>query len=287
MTNQLRVFFVLLRQTGFRRFLQKLAVVFSLVWLVVEPAAFFFPDKINFGIAGYVALTVVSIIVGLWLSWPRFTIASKVSGADVIIRIKVGNLFHEKSHLVIGTNDVFDTDLSNGVISRNSVQGQFEQEIYEGDLVRLDEDLKRALAQETNVTQDLNKKLGKNLRYPVGTTAVLNRGQKMFFLVAYCVMSETCMASSDANKLWLSLSKLWSIVREKGELKPVATPVLGSGFGRTNLTRRLLAQLIITSFIVATREKFVARELTLMIHPNDLADVNLYDLEDFLVSVTT
>ncbi len=53
---------------------------------------------------------------------------------------------------------------------------------------------------------------------------------------------------------------------------------------RTGLPRTALIKMIALSFIVASKREFVARKLTIVVHPGDLDRVNLYDLEDFLRS---
>jgi hypothetical protein len=45
-----------------------------------------------------------------------------------------------------------------------------------------------------------------------------------------------------------------------------------------------LAKLIITSFIVASKEQFITRKLTVMIYPKDVESINFYELEEFLAS---
>ncbi|MFM6310670.1 MAG: macro domain-containing protein, partial [Dolichospermum sp.] len=61
----------------------------------------------------------------------------------------------------------------------------------------------------------------------------------------------------------------------------VSIPIVGADLARTGLPRMALAKLIITSFIVASKEKFITRKLTLMIYPRDIDSIDLYELEEF------
>ena len=55
-----------------------------------------------------------------------------LSSPNSVVEIKLGDLFDESGHLVIGANHVFDTELGE-VIKPSSVQGQFLTRIYGDD----------------------------------------------------------------------------------------------------------------------------------------------------------
>ncbi len=64
----------------------------------------------------------------------------------------------------------------------------------------------------------------------------------------------------------------------------VTIPIIGSDLARTGLPRMALAKLIIEAFVIASKEKFITKKLTVMIYPKDLDSIDLYKLEDFLKS---
>ena len=97
-------------------------------------------------------------------------------------------------------------------------------------------------------------------------------------------MSNDLKVQSNADNIWISLSSLWEQVRLKGHGVNVAIPIIGSDLARTSLPRMVLVKLIVTSFVVASKKEFITRKLTIMIYSKDLDSVNLYDLEDFLIS---
>lgn len=97
-------------------------------------------------------------------------------------------------------------------------------------------------------------------------------------------MGNDLRVRSTADDVWLSLSCLWEQVRLKGHGMEVAIPVIGSDLARTNLPRMALIKLIIISFISASKKEFVARKLTVVMHPKDLGTVDFSVLEDFLES---
>lgn len=279
------VYFKILATVGFKRLVSSFMVVFGFLWLLIEPASLFFPDKIEFGWLGYFGLALVSLAGAIFLRLPRRAISKALSSPDSSIEIKVGDLFDEPAHLVIGTNDVFDTELGD-VIKPRSIQGQFLTRIYNSDRARLDADIETALdSLKHERKQEPNKIRGKRWRYPIGTTIALGSLNTRYFLTAYGHMGNDLKCTSDADSIWISLSYLWKEVRLKGQGTQVAIPIIGSDLARTSLPRMVLVKIIIVSFIVASKKEFVTKKLTVVVHPNDLDSVNLYDLEDFLKSV--
>lgn len=258
--------------------------VFGFLWLLIEPAALFLPEKLDFGWNGYFWLILISSVTSVFLHWPRLKFSAPLASPDSVIEIKVGDLFEENGHLVIGTNDVFDTELGE-VISSSTVQGQFLQRIYKGDIKRLNEDIELRLKQyEFIKKEDIRKIEGKNLRYPIGTTITLGEPEKRYFLVAYAKMNNNLKAKSNADHMWISLSKLWKEIREKGQGRAVCIPIVGSELARTGLPRMTLIKLVIMSFIVASKDEFITNKLTVMIYPPDLGYIDWYELKDFLIS---
>lgn len=272
----------LLTQVGLRRIVSSFISIFGLLWLFIEPGALFFPQYLNFGWLGYLGLVVVSLLVAVIQHFPKKTVCKALSSPDSVIEIKIGDLFNEPSHLVIGANDVFDTELGE-VIKPTSVQGQFLTRIYGNDRSRLDADIEAALQlYKAQRTKESNKKKGKSWRYPIGTTVALGSHDKRYFWNAYGYMGNDLRVESNADHIWNSLSCLWEEVRRSGHGMDIAIPVIGADLARTNLPRMVLAKLIIISFVVASKKAFVTRKLTLIIYPRDLEKTDLYDLEDFL-----
>jgi hypothetical protein len=278
------LFFKLLVAGGLKRIAAAFVGVFGLIWLFIEPAGLFAPEWLQWGWRGYLGLTAVSLIIALATNLPRRSFSHALSSPDSVIEIKIGDLFDESDHLVIGANDVFDTELGE-VIRPTSVQGQFLTRIYNNDQARLDADIDAALARlRLQPIEESTKIKGKTWRYPVGTTIVLGAGNRHFFLSAYGFMGNDLRVKSTADAIWNSLSKLWEQVRLKGHGLNIAIPVVGSDLARTNLPRMALIKLIIISFIAASKKELVARKLTVVIHPKDLDSVDFSALKDFLES---
>lgn len=278
------IYLQLLTQIGFRRIGSSFLSVFGLLWLLIEPGSFFFPQYLNFGWIAYFGLAAMSLAIAVIQNFPHMSVCQALSSPNSVVEIKLGDLLDEPGHLVIGANDVFDTELGE-VIKPSSVQGQFLTRIYGDDRNRLDADIEAALhSYQAQRTKEPNKQKGKSWRYPIGTTIALGSPDKRYFWIAYGYMGNDLRVQSNADDIWNSLSRLWEEVRLKGHGMDVAIPVIGADLARTNLPRMALTKLIILSFVVASKKEFVTRKLTLVIYPKDLDNTDFYVLEDFLNS---
>lgn len=274
-------------QVGLKRIANSFVSIFGLIWLFIEPAALFWQEKFNFGWLGYGGLAVFSLIMALVRNFPRRAISCTLSAPNSTIEIKIGNLFEEKTHLVIGTNDVFDTKLRE-IIKPSAVQGQFleHKNQYKYDLARLDAEIEAALRDKgVKGKRDNQKKQGKSWRYPIGTTITLGSPENCYFWTVYGQMGNDLKVQSNVDYIWTSLSNLWAEIRLKGNGMNVAMPIIGSDLARTNLPRMALLQLIIISFIAASKKEFITKKLTIMVYPQDVDTIDFWELANFLPSV--
>jgi hypothetical protein len=236
-------------------------------------------------------IAVLLLASSLWAvvrSVPKRSVTREFTHPGFSVTVKVGDLFAEDVSLVIGFTDVYDTSLEAGVISPRSVQAQLLKEVYGGDARALDSDLEIALqrSRAQSIESELDKPLGKRVRYPIGTVAVVSRADRKIYCVAYSRMSNDLVARSSVDNLWRSLGELWSAIASHGQLGGVAMPILGSDLARIgNLGRESLLKVILLSFVARSREGVMARSLTVLIHPRDAEDIDMHDLQAFLASL--
>lgn len=271
---------------GWLRLLKNASVIYSVFFAFINAYALAFPTQLtDWGWAGFFLPIILSFVLATILSFPRGEYSGKLISPDSVVKIKVGDLFKQDDHLVIGVNDVFDTQLGE-IIKAESVQGQFLHRVYGGDFTKLDQEIHVALIpyQEKTVV-DRAKSVGKNLRYPIGTTITLGNVNKRYFLTAYSTMSADLICTGSADSIIESLDCLWDEIRKRGQGYPISMPIIGSDLARTGLNRMVLIKLIAGSFILASKRKFITKELTITIHPNDIEQVNLYEIHDFLKTV--
>ena len=151
----------------------------------------------------------ISLVWGIFKSWPR-PLMQEYSAPKTKISIVKGNILDDKNHLVIGTNDTFDTETPN-IIARNSLQGQALTELFGGDLKDLDNHLNTGLLGK-KIIGKINK-TGKQDQYGIGTIATIKQSGRLLFFLAYCEMDAANNAQTTPDKVWKSLST-WETSKE-------------------------------------------------------------------------
>ena len=225
----------------------------------------------------------ISISYGLWRSWPR-SIQEQYDTPNVKISLMKGDLFEQNGHLVIGMSTSFDTSIPD-IIARSSVQAQFLDRIFSGNIGELDAQLSQALGSYRPVSY-INKP-GKQEKYAIGTVAVLKEHARCYFCVAYAEMNEHNEAHGTVDGIWHSLNSLWRAVSADANGGRVCIPIIGGGQSR--LSQILPAQdsirLIAMSFMLACRSEKICDELVIVAQPKYYERLDRLDIHAFLRSL--
>lgn len=256
--------------------------MFGLIALPLSVVDIFSNDSLNFGFNGVLTVAALSSLWGFYKAWPKFKISRCFSTPNVEVKLVDGDLFDASDNIVIGMSDTFDTEKGE-IIKPATVQGQFLTKIYVDDRAQLDKDLGVSLNGIKKLL-DKGKVKGKKERYPIGTVAYLNRGQSKYFCIAYSKMNNDLQAQSSIQMLTKSLDSLWASIRTYGQNNGVSMAIIGSDTARLAHVASYedLIKLIITSFVLTSREKVVAPSLTIYIHPKNREKINILEIQDFL-----
>jgi hypothetical protein len=258
---------------------------FGALWLLIEITNFFSPRVAEL-IRGYWFLfLIVGLAVAFINNLPKHRAACRLTGRDVWIEIRVGDMFSLPGALIVGSNVSFDTDLSSGLISPRSVQGQFTEKYYNS-VTHLDNDLGSALASLSSVPAPSDKP-GKAAVYPTGTTIRLVTRDRVAYFVGVATLNSHGVAQATFEDLKTALPLLWECVATRGGFEPLIMPVLGSGFSRLPQTREEIIREIIKSFVAACAATRPTEGLTIVMPYKDFYgnDVNLADIERYLQHV--
>jgi hypothetical protein len=114
---------------------------------IIQVITFSYTDLPSYGWKGWFSVILTSAIIALFRAWPKTSFSEVFANPDVKIGVKVGNIFDQSGHLVIGFSDTFDTEIGD-VVSRDSMQGQFLVSIYSNNQNKLDTDLDTLLQNE-------------------------------------------------------------------------------------------------------------------------------------------
>lgn len=214
---------------------------------------------------------------------PVSKISYRIPKKDFGYEVLIGDLLNSSAtNIVISTNTTFDTDIASGLISQNSLQGQFTNKFFAGNTLELDKQIATSLNEIEYQDHPAGK--GKKRRYPVGTVAKISTHGKTFYLSAMAELNSEGTAKSTPRMIDEALESLWEYIANKGELGDVAIGLIGTGRGRVNIPRKKMVEEIAQSFSHASQDKVFSNKLTIVVYPSDAErfGVNLFEIRDYL-----
>jgi hypothetical protein len=253
------------------------------LYTVVEILDFFsIYTRDKYGRYAILVFFILALVFVLATRRPISRVTYKVPKRDFAIEVRIGDLFACPGGRIISSNTTFDTNIAEGIISPNSLQGQFTSRFFQKNISALDDEIERALAKEEYV--EVANKPGKLKKYPIGTVAHIRVGNEDYYWLAMANINEHGNAISDIKTIDLALEKLWRFIADRGELGDVIVPLLGTGRGRVDVPRKKLIEKVAQSFADASKDKVFANRLVIVVHPSDAAnfEVNLFEVKDYL-----
>jgi hypothetical protein len=260
---------------------------FGSLWLIVEIGTYFFGESspiINNIKERWFVFLIIGLFIAIILSKPKFTVGGKLKNRDISIEVTIGDLFKQNGALIISSNTTFDTHISKELISEKSIQGQFTKQLYYGDETQLDNDIIFAL-QDIQPEILSEKRIGKNKKYPIGTTVKLNPNGQTVYMPAIANINKYGVASASYDDLKQALACLWLFIGSRGIKENIVIPVIGTGFSRLPQSREEIIREIIKSYIAACSESTFSDKLTIVINPYDFEKykINLCELEEYII----
>lgn len=248
-------------------------------WLIIEPASYF-SDQFATAIKPYgLCIFLLSIAIAVIQNKPRLKFKYFIKEKDVYINIVIGDLMKmKKKDLIIPANVHFITELTDTLISENSVQGQFTKKYY-STISHLDSDIENSLNGQPYSIED-PRHLGKEKRYDLGSVAKLSIKKdniRLFwaYLFALAKFNEHGVCQSDMGEFQRTLPSLWNFIQTRGQLSDLAMPIIGSGYCRIDASREDLFKEILMSFLAATRNNKFCKSLTIVIYYKDISEMNI------------
>lgn len=217
----------------------------------------------------------------LWKCAKMLSVSHRLEGQDISIEIRVGDIFSVEGAFIISTNMAFDTDMLDGPISPETLQGQFTKKYYD-EVEHLDQALAKTL-ESGRGTVDEDKSSGRESP-DIGTVVKVLAKEQVAYFVAIDKLNEHEGVESSLDNVRKGLGSLWQYIGTQGVLDPLVIPVLGTGYSGIPVSRERMIIEIIRSFIAACTEKKFSEKLTIIISEDDYRqhDVNLEELGNYL-----
>lgn len=283
------------RRSGLQSVVEAFLQPLGALWLFIQLTDNIFPttgwaDSIRSVWWVFFALGVTHVVIR---AYPKRSVKARIKDTDVVVEVRIGNIFRQKGAIVVGSNTTFDTSLEDETISKASVQGQFTER-YCSNIEELDKKLEQALEGVSYTKRSREEKTyGKLDEYDFGTVAPINAERRKAYLVAIARLNSRKAATADLEAFLDSLPKMWHDIRSHAGMEILVCPILGSGYTRLHPTptRARLVQEIIRSFVTASLEGKLSEKLSIVIRRKDYRqnakdsaqnDLNLEDLQRFL-----
>lgn len=263
------------RSPQVRDFLLGALATYGALWLAVESISAFFVSLKPRGFAEYSVLLALAALGGFIRAWPKARVTCQVPASDSWFVIQFGNIFDGDAVTVIPVNDHFDAELGDHVAER-SLHGQFIKHVLGGQSEAFAALTRKALADVVPEEPAVARSSGRNRRYAIGTVAPVDINDRRYLLVALSHTDpESLKASASLHDLWTCLAEAWRGIRHYSNGRPVSIPLVGAGLSGTGLPPQQLIDIMMTSFLLHTKEKKVAGEVTLVLTKHLERDVDL------------
>ena len=271
--------------------LQNFLIGFGTIWLLIEFPSAIFEDFSNL-IKEYdwwilSITTIISLIFGFYNAIPVTEMVRKFKSSNTSICIKVGDIFEETNDIVVSSSDYFDTNYSPG--KNISLKSQMIHKYFQNNISSLNTLIDTSLRNQ-GITGSVNpaKPQGKDIKYPIGTTAVIPVQQKrIFILVMTHIVYDnlTKHTESTPKDLNIALYSLWERIRTDGRMKEISLPVFGSGLGGLSLSRLMIIESIIMSFAIHSKTTRISEKLNIIIPKEHYDPHDFEELNKFLNSI--
>lgn len=212
----------------------------------------------------------------LWGIYEPRQVSFDIPATNTQLTLKFGNLFEEDADWLIGVNEFFDSKIGD-VVSKSSVHGQVICDYFGGDEAKFRSQVTSALQQYTGTA--VARAVGETASYEIGTTAVLDRGDKHIYLVA---ISHTDIATNKAQssipELWTALKDALRKVHERGNGQPLAMPLLGNGRASINLPPQHLLRLVVLAVADFAKTAHLPNSVSLVLHEDCFSALDLTEI---------
>ena len=240
---------------------------YGLLWTIAESFGSFFPEMRPEGVSKYIVLVGLSVLTGLFTAWPRRSVELEVPNSDSSIKIEFGDIFDKYEIVVVPVNEFFDGLLGDNV-AKASVHGQFIKNKLGGKSNLFNDLTSNALKDVPS--EKIDRSNGRQSKYPIGTTAVVDVNERRYLLTAFTRTDvKTLKASATIHEEWDALAGIWRAIRNSSNGKIAALPLLGSGLSGVGLPPKNLIEIVVNSFFYYTKERKIA-DCVVLILPTSL-----------------
>lgn len=229
---------------------------------------------------GWVFLGLLCLVyLAIWI-WSNSLTKIDIEIEESKVTIKVGDLFRQSGLKAIAFNEYFDTQVDNKIIAEGSLNGVFIKKHLDVTISDFDRYIENFAFDPNSVLENnIDRALGKTLRYRIGTICLYNE----YLLTAFSKFGDDNRAQLTMPEYLEFLINFWDQVNNIYGQRNVSTPIFGSGITRIKghkcISDEDLLKIMLWTFRISEmRFKYPAR-LTIVIHKDKIDQINLLDIK--------
>lgn len=250
----------------------------SACWTVVELSITFNLLSVPVGKIIFVFLMFLAFIVSFSMACRKQQIKIKLKNTNTLVSIKFGDIFQENGWIAVPVNEYFDSRVDNKVVSEKSLHGKLiKHELGVDGQVYFDQKIAESLAKVDSTSKPRDK--GKPHKYPIGTTAALECGNKKYLPFASSEVDDQYKAHTTLPLIIKSLNGLFEKSRAECSGNPLCIPLLGTGLSGSGIPPKQIINLMLTSILTETKKREITKKINIIIWKSYEDEINLNEIE--------
>lgn len=232
---------------------------------------------------GYIAFVlIVSGGFAVWQTWRKTSLDLKISNM-LNVKVKEGDLFDcvgNEHYVVIPVNEFFDTIVNETIINKGTIHGQFITKYYGANHTQLHEETEAFFAANGIEGKEVNREgsEGYKVKYPLGTCAIINKGNTNFVLLALTHFDKEDHAYVELSEFGRSISTMCRTLADKVQDKSVFMPLMGMGMSRLNQSGQFMLKYTLDT-IVGIKDLAIQNGITIVVYPPVAKTLNLNEIK--------
>lgn len=251
-------------------------IAFSLLWATTEVAAHFLAWPVLSDPGLLVAIVILSAANAVRSAWRPTKVVVPLPLGNVSLEVLFGDIFATDGVVAIPVGEFFDSEIGQPV-SPKSLHGILIEHRLSGGSKTFDTQIAKRL--ESLPSDRIDRPIGKPLRYPIGTTALIEAGSRRYLAFASTHTDPiTCKASSDVAVMMEALRGLWRQARIDLNGDPLNVPLVGGYLAGVGLPPEVIVNLIVLSFLDESKRQVVTEKGRIVLTWDKLDKVDLREV---------
>lgn len=273
-----------------RNYLSVLGIVSSIVTLIsFLGTAQNMEINVIYIVIVFIAILVLIFIYMWWSANQQKYVRLRINNTE--IRIQEGNIFEllemepkdRRGEIsIIGVNDYYDTIVDDRIIAKNTLHGQYiEQIINAGKLEQLEQAIEtdEMINREGNYAEDTERTRGRKRRYSIGSLVEF----EAYVLAAFTKFDENNKAFLTAEEYIEFWMRFWNNIDEVYAGRTINIPLMGAGitrFKNGKPSKQELLEIMLWSLrISGFHNTYADKQINIIIYKTDINDIDFYHIQ--------